>query len=120
MHDENESYADAAVVELAREGGAVPGNFHSEVTQGLLEAERRQRIDATQSAAALHEILALPLQLELPDAAQAMRLARKHGLTCYDAFYLCVAIELDRPLATIDSALATAARSAGLYWEQTR
>jgi predicted nucleic acid-binding protein len=116
MHDESEAYADAAVESISRQGGAVPGNFHSEVTHGLLQAERRGRIDPALSVAALREILALPLTLEMPDAQQALELARRHRLTCYDSFYLALAVKLARPLATIDSNLASVARSKRLHW----
>jgi predicted nucleic acid-binding protein len=117
MHDEIEPYADAAVTHLARAGAVVPGNFHSEVANGLLQAERRKRIDAAKSAEALAEILELPFTVEQPDPRNAISLAREHGLTGYDAFYLAVALQLGRPLATVDSALRAAARSLDLEWK---
>lgn len=116
MHDESESYADAALLEISRKGAAVPGNFHSEVAQGLLQAERRGRITEVHSTTALREILVLPLTVEMPDAAAAMRLARKHHLTCYDAFYLALAVQLDCRLASVDSVLAAAAGALKLHW----
>jgi predicted nucleic acid-binding protein len=117
MHGEVEPYADAAVAHLAREGAAVPGNFHSEIANGLLQAERRRRIDATKSAAALAEILELPFTVESPDPRVAIRLAREQGLIGYDAFYLAVALQLGLPLATVDSELRAAARSLDLEWK---
>lgn len=73
-------------------------------------------ITETLSSSALREILALPFDVEMPDAQRALALARKHGLTCYAAFYLTLALQLDRPLATIDTALAAAARKAKILW----
>lgn len=117
MHDESEPYADAAVVALAREGGNVPGNFHSEIAHALLQAERRGRIDQMCGMAVLREILELPLSVEMPDPQHALQLARKHRLTGYDGFYLALAIDLDQPLATVDATLAAVARAAGVFWK---
>jgi predicted nucleic acid-binding protein len=46
--------------------------------------------------------------------ARARALAREHGLTAYDAWYLEVALRLALPLATFDAALGTAAERAGV------
>ena len=45
---------------------------------------------------------------------EATGLAAKHRLTIYDALYLQLALDIDAPLATIDRALAAAARAEGL------
>lgn len=117
MHDESEAYADAAVSFLAHDGAVVPGNFEGEVSNGLLQAERRRRIDEERATAALTEILALPLTIEMPDPHAAMKLARQHRLSCYDAFYLTLALDRGEPLATVDSKLAASARALNLLWE---
>lgn len=117
MHDEGELYADEAVSRVAQTGGAVPGNFQSEVANALLASERRGRIDAEHVRIALTEILALPLTVEAINPHLAMELAREHSLTCYDSFYLAVALKLDAPLATLDARLAAAARSVHHYWQ---
>jgi prevent-host-death family protein len=44
-------------------------------------------------------------------SASSLRLARKHSLTFYDAAYLELAVRRNAPLATLDTRLATAARS---------
>ena len=43
-----------------------------------------------------------------------MRLARQHGLTIYDAAYLELASRTGLTLATLDQALAAAARAEGV------
>jgi predicted nucleic acid-binding protein len=116
MDDETAPYADAAVVELTHSGALVPTNFYSEVAHALLQAERRGRIKESASNAALREILALPLTTGMPDVREAMRLAREHRLTCYDAFYLALAVESGSPLATVDATLTAAARAGRVYW----
>jgi predicted nucleic acid-binding protein len=45
---------------------------------------------------------------------QAVDLATKHRLTVYDALYLQLAIDIEAPLATLDRALAAAARDEGV------
>ena len=117
MHDESVPYADAALEFIAREGAIVPGNFPSEIANALLQAERRGRIHGGGTAAALTEILALPLTTEMPDPQFATKLAREHRLTCYDSFYLALAVECDSSLATVHEALAVAARVMNRYWE---
>jgi predicted nucleic acid-binding protein len=45
------------------------------------------------------------------DAEAIVAVARRYELTAYDAAYLVVAARLAAPLATLDEALATAARA---------
>ena len=49
-----------------------------------------------------------------PDSATVLALARKHGLTAYDAAYLELARRMAVPLATLDNALAAAAVADGV------
>jgi len=44
------------------------------------------------------------------DAEKLAAVAERHGLTSYDAAYLCVAEQLAAPLATFDERLGEAAR----------
>jgi predicted nucleic acid-binding protein len=46
---------------------------------------------------------------------ESLALAREHGLTVYDAAYLELALRRRAGLATLDRALARAARSAGVH-----
>lgn len=116
LDDENVRYADAAVRFLASKGGIVPGNFYSEVCEGLLRAERRRRLDANGVNEAIADINRLPLTVKLPDPLRALDLAREYRLSAYDAFYLALARETANALATTDSTLAAAAKACGLYW----
>jgi len=108
----------AATLDYVSEHGAyIPGNFQSEVANGLLQAERRKRISETDVTEALVNILALPLTVELPDARVMVSTARAHGLTCYDASYLALALQTHLPLATVDAALGAAAKAAKCAWK---
>lgn len=103
---------------LAEKGAVAAGHWPLEVANGLLFAVRRGRIDAGFRDLALRDMAALPVVLDDETAGQAwgetLRLAELHKLTIYDAAYLEVAIRRGLPLATIDKALAAAARADGV------
>ena len=96
----------------------VPGHFWFETANGLMMAERRRRATPADTARALQMLSGLPLVLDQESGAisgaATVALAREHGLTVYDAAYLEMALRHRAALATIDSALARAARSKGL------
>jgi len=73
---------------------------------------------------AAHLLLALPIALEPVErsgaASAALPLARRHGLTGYDAAYLEPAIRRGLPLATSDKALRRAARFEGVELFRSR
>ena len=90
-----------------------------EVLNGLLMAERRKRITQDVSAAFLRDLEKLRVQLDggvtvNPFVPAVEVLARRHGLTAYDASYLELAVRLAVPLATLDKDLRKAARVAGV------
>ena len=70
----------------------IPGHWWLEIGNGLLMAERRGRIPAEQVTQGLTLLQALPLAGDEATAEQVpgrtLVLARKHGLTIYDAAYL--------------------------------
>jgi predicted nucleic acid-binding protein len=106
----------AAAVRAAIENGAnvwVPVHWWLEVGNGLLMAERRGRITPEQVAEALSLVNALPFEEDQETAEQipvrTFGLARKHGLTIYDAAYLELARRRGATLATFDGQLLTAA-----------
>ena len=51
---------------------------------------------------------------QMPSEYADLTLARRHRLTAYDAAYLELALGEASPLATLDEALASAARAEGL------
>jgi predicted nucleic acid-binding protein len=103
---------EAAIDHIAEHGASAPGNFQPEVVHGLLQARRRLGIDRGHASAALTELAALPIGVELPDPHDVMAIAEEHRLTGYDAAYLALAIERQIPLATADAALRKAAAAA--------
>ena len=117
LAEELESEATAARLYVGERGGYVPGNFQTEVAHGLLQAERRKRITASDASAALADIMELALKVELPNPHVIVSSAREYGLTGYDAAYLALALQVGIPIATVDEQLRNAARSARVLWK---
>lgn len=83
-----------------------------EVTNGLLTAERRGRIQAGDAARFGRLLLALPIVVEPVARSRAFEatrsVARSHTLSAYDAAHLELAVRLGVPLATLDERLGEA------------
>lgn len=98
---------------VVEEGAIVPGHWRLEVGNGLLMAERRGRVPDGTMAMLLGRLAALPIALDPETAARAWdaapTLARRHGLSLYDAAYLELAARRGLPLASFDAALRRAA-----------
>ncbi len=109
----------ARLRDALREGRAfVPALWPIEVANVLLVATRRGRIAETDWPRIWRNLEALPITIE-PVSTSRIRgtvldHASVHGLSVYDATYLELAIRMRLPLATLDRALADAARAAGL------
>lgn len=111
--DEDATYAEAVIARIAAELAVVPTLFWFEIRNALLMGERRGRITAAQTTAFLADLALLPIEIdEEPREAGVLDLARRHKLTVYDAAYLELAQRRNLPLATIDDALARAAKAA--------
>jgi predicted nucleic acid-binding protein len=107
--------ADRAFERLATAAALVPAVWWFEIRNALLMSERRARIDAMQVAEILAHLKKLPIQEDrTPDNESVLLLARSHRLSVYDASYLELARRRDLPLATLDQALAAAARAASV------
>jgi predicted nucleic acid-binding protein len=116
--DEANDYADAVLVALEGHPVLVPAVWALEVTNAVVVAERRKRIGQPEIRRFVELLGGLTSNEEsLPVAANVgniLPLAREYGLSAYDASYLDVALRHGVPLATLDSGLEKAARSAGV------
>jgi predicted nucleic acid-binding protein len=102
----------AALHHVQNDEGVVPSLWWYEVRNGLIASERRGRVTIEESERALRDLSSLAIAVDANhDGAAVMALARKHRLTVYDAAYLELALRTGLPLATLDAALAAAARS---------
>ena len=110
LPDEHSPIAEQVLRDLPQEGGVVPDLFLHEIRNILVTNECRGRIQATDSAQFLLRLRNLQLyQDDMQDDQTVMALARKHGLTAYDATYLETALRRGDTLATFDHSLAEAA-----------
>jgi|HubBroStandDraft_6_1064221.scaffolds.fasta_scaffold08892_2 predicted nucleic acid-binding protein len=112
MPDERHPLADAAYARIASDPAITPVLWRFELRNLLLVNERRGRLDSAKTARALRLLRALPITIDsAEDEDTLMELARQHRLTVYDAAYLELALRRGFPLATLDTALASAARA---------
>ena len=115
LRDETAREADAALDRLLDDEAVAPSLWWFEVRNILVVSERRGRIEPADTDTFLSDLALLPIRIEgVPNARQVVALARKHGLTAYDAAYLELAVRLGAPISTLDQALAGAARAEGL------
>jgi predicted nucleic acid-binding protein len=95
----------------------VPALWHLELSNVLLGAQRKGRIDQAGIEAFLGALDTFEIEVDAETMTAAwtrtLALAREHGLTTYDAAYLELALRRGIPLATRDGALAEAVRRAG-------
>jgi predicted nucleic acid-binding protein len=113
FEDEASAGSDALFERVRDDGAVVPGLWHLELGNVLLQAEKRGRISPADVATRLDLIAELPISVDPETGSRAWRevltLARAQGLTTYDAAYLELAARRGLPLATKDQQLAAAA-----------
>ncbi|WP_417745414.1 type II toxin-antitoxin system VapC family toxin [Rosistilla oblonga] len=110
LADEDAFYAEAVLERLAIEPAAAPMLFWYELRNVMLQGERRNRISRIDVDLFLGEFNRLAIAMDTtPDESDVLRLARKHGLTSYDASYLELAIRMTATMATLDKRLRDAA-----------
>lgn len=108
------------VLEALNEDRAIaPEIWLHEVTNVLLVSERRRRLTLGQSDEFLSRLRQFPIEVEsvagkTPWPGEVFRVARAHDLTTYDAAYLELAQRRKLPLATLDTALRSAAHRIGV------
>ena len=90
--------------------------LRAEVADAFSVAVRRVRLTMAQAqqAAAFADGLPIELDPQAADVGALLMAANTHGLTAYDAIYLQLAVARGADLLTADTALADAARRAGV------
>jgi predicted nucleic acid-binding protein len=115
LDDEQSGLADAAVEAAFKDSGHVPTVWLYEVQNTLALAMRRKRIALDTAREACEVLASIPLRIHAPQGiGREFALAMPAGLTAYDAAYLCVARDLQMPLATLDVPLRDAAHALGI------
>jgi predicted nucleic acid-binding protein len=109
--DEDHPVAALALERIRADEARVPSLWWFEVRNTLIVNERRGRLTESDTAAFLRGLVRLRVTLDRsPKEGDVLALARHRGLTVYDAAYLELARREGAPLATLDAALAAAAR----------
>ncbi len=118
FQDEANPYADGVARSLGNWQAVVPAIWPLEVANALVMGERRGRSTEQQAAGFLAVLQALPIRIDDAGAAAAwtatLALARRLGLSAYDAAYLELAVRSGGQLATGDRSLAKAAEATGV------
>ncbi len=96
----------------------VPRHWFAEIANGLLFGGRRPGSNLEEQARFISRLGMLDQQVDTIDGddvfERVLPLARAHGLTMYDAFYLELAERRGLPLASFDGDLNKAARRVGI------
>jgi predicted nucleic acid-binding protein len=119
LKDEVSPYSLKAVASLRKAASVyVPSHFWLEMSNGLLMAERRNRAPWSEILELIDMAFGLPYVTDEETArrcqSDTLSLARQYKLTIYDAAYLELALRRRLLLATVDKALAKAARTVGV------
>lgn len=97
------------------EAALVTTLFRHEMRHLLLSAERGKRLHSRQVEEAIRMLASLDLtEKGVRDESEVLSLARKYGLSGYDAAYLALAVAEKIALATFDKQLRAAGSSAGI------
>lgn len=115
LPDERDEKTVALLDIVGKDGATAPYLLWYEVTNLLIVALRRGRLEANEieQRFGFFEDLAVKI-VEPTDKKQIFLLAGKYGVSGYDATFLALALELSLPLATTDKKLLAAARSEGV------
>lgn len=116
--DEKTDAVEMIFQRIGTTGAVVPVVWPLEVANALTMAVRRGRTSPALRDRALSDLTEVPIKIDDETNALAwtatVKLADLHRLTVYDAAYLELAQRRRLPLATLETALARAARASGV------
>ena len=106
LADESDPLADRAMQRVVNDGAVVPGIWWYELRNALVVNERRGRIDTADTIAILADLREMSIAIDRDhDDGVLLALARRHGLSAYDAAYVEVALRRGIPIASLDRQL---------------
>ncbi len=112
------AYAGKVLDALRNAVARVPGIWAMEAANVIAKAEAKELVTEARSEVFLEMLGALDIEAEATSVTQALSdvldVARRYGLSAYDASYLDLALREGLPLATLDEGLERAARKAGV------
>lgn len=109
LPDEQSEAADALALRFLEGSVPVPTIWPLEVRNALLSAFRQKRLTGTEMDERLRVLAQFPVEVEPPAGEDALNrmlaLARRYGISIYDASYVDLAKQRAVPLATSDKRL---------------
>ena len=116
LDDEFDAEAQRVLGIVKQHGAVVPTLWGFELASALHNAEKRGRITEAGVTHAIRGLQRLPIEVDSRplDRLRVIDLARQFDLSAYDASYLWLAMDSNRPLATRDTRLAESASRAGV------
>jgi predicted nucleic acid-binding protein len=115
LPDEGAAAAELAYARFPDDTAVVPTLWWFEMRNIFIVSEHRGRIDSSRTSVAMALLRGLPIRIDsATDEDLLLALARRHGLTAYDAAYLELALRLGVPLASLDEALVRATHAEGV------
>ncbi len=118
LSEQEGAWMNRVVQQMLTQGVSVPAMWSLEVVNVALDAVRKGRMTEQHFQVMLTEMQSFPITVDRFTHERALSriavLAKRYGLTTYDAAYLELAIREDGVLATLDQALAKAARAEGI------
>ena len=116
--DEASPYADAVLDSLTHAVAVVPASWPLEVINVLLVAERRERLQESDSVRFITLLSRLPIVVDRSWPERAMKdlltLGRATTISSYDAAYLELAMRQGLPIATLDQKMLKSAKRADI------
>jgi predicted nucleic acid-binding protein len=114
FQDEISPYAEAILDSLTAATAVVPAHWPLEVIQVLLVAERKQRLNLSDSIRFVSLLAQLPFVVDRSWPERLMKdwlaIGRAQNLSSYDTAYLELALRQGIPIATLDPRLLEAAK----------
>jgi predicted nucleic acid-binding protein len=111
-------YASLVLGEMATIGARVPAVWELEVANVLVRAEAQGLTTEARSEAFIQMLSRMDISIDIPRPVSVLsttlHLARRDGISSYNASYLELAMRENLALATLDSALQAAADRAGV------
>ncbi len=118
--DERDAKARASARVVLDEGAVVPAIWCLEIQNALLAAERRKRVTVAEVATILHQLAALPIEIEPVGPTLTfggeLDTARRMDLSVYDAAYLELGLRRGMKVMTRDAKLGGAAEKLRIRW----
>jgi len=118
FEDESDEWSERILTSLERDRALVPEIWHLEVANVLIQCERKKRLTEAQTTAFLQRLKHFPIETRAftrdEHFSGVVPLARREGLTSYDASYLQLALQQGVPLAARDEDLKAAAMRVGV------